>query len=282
MFRLFLEYKILNFTGNTVKSINFGVQIFENAALLQKATRLEEAGVLFVNGVDTKGAKVYAALYDGKVMARANTEIALQEKLGELNLLNKSGSSLIAELKEIAKRIPQLTEDGRFWTCVNKAGTEFRWGNVSHKNVGNNIKQLENSKDTSKQWNGDVAKVLSEVDNIETVNTKIEYYKPLKGKYEPAGDYDVLSSNYLVECKESVSKTVLNDSSLFKQMVKYLDKSNELFVNFNNKTVILAIKSFGEGTGGIDNPVFKELTKVAIRNKMEFFIITNLNQLKNL
>lgn len=106
------------------------------------------------------------------------------------------------------------------------------------------------------------------------VNTKIEYRSNGMTKFEPAGDYDALTSKYLIECKESVSKNI--DKNFIKQFDKYLNPKNDKYVNIGNRKVVLAIKSFKDNALDLSHPVLQQLKNEGV------IIITDLKQIKNL
>ena len=165
-------------------------------------------------------------------------------------------------------------ETKRFWTCFNGAESELKWGKLSTKEIEKNIESAIKNVDVAKQWEGEVAKAFSEIDNVRQVGTKIEYRSNGMTKFEPAGDYDVLTEKYLVECKNSVTHNALTNPKFIEQFEKYLDPKNEKFVNIGNKKVILAIKDLGQIAPS--HYIFKLLESKGVQ------VITNINNIKKL
>ncbi|WP_445721351.1 hypothetical protein [Flavobacterium sp.] len=87
-----------------------------------------------------------------------------------------------------------------------------------------------------------------------------------------AGDIDVGTSKYIIECKESVSKNIKSKD----YFDKYLNQKNEKYINLNGRKSVLAIKSFKNNAIDITHPVFKALQRKGV------IIITDIQQLKKL
>ncbi|MFK7048430.1 hypothetical protein FLACOL_01165 [Flavobacterium columnare] len=125
-----------------------------------------------------------------------------------------------------------------------------------------------------KLWEAEVARELSKYDKITDFSN---IYKIIKtGKtLNDAGDIDVGSLKYIIECKESVSKNI-DRQKFLKQFDKYLNPKNEKYINLNDRKCVLAIKSFKDNAIDITHPVFKTLQRKGV------IIITDIQQLKKL
>lgn len=104
MTKLILEMNIAGFDPKKVKSVIFGAEeVFTNLSHLNQfqLTRLEDAGVAFVKGLDKEG-KISGvmAYYKGEVIVKALDEIQARDILERL--LGQTGSSLINSLDEMA------------------------------------------------------------------------------------------------------------------------------------------------------------------------------------
>ncbi|QYS90004.1 hypothetical protein EH230_09410 [Flavobacterium columnare] len=125
-----------------------------------------------------------------------------------------------------------------------------------------------------KLWEAEVARELSNFDKVTDFGN---IYKIIKNgkKFKDAGDIDVGTSKYIIECKESVSKNI-KSKDYFDQFDKYLNPKNEKYINLNGRKCVLAIKSFKDNAIDITHPVFKALQRKGV------IIITDLQQIKNL
>jgi hypothetical protein len=95
-----LEINIANFAGKTVKQVDFGAEVFKNTSVsinFAGATRMQEAGVLFVKGLDEAGKEVgFLTFYKGEVIASGTAK----EVREALKVLWKArGAKLINEYK---------------------------------------------------------------------------------------------------------------------------------------------------------------------------------------
>lgn len=212
-----------------------------------------------------------------KFLIKLQTEKIIQdiEKLSpeELSLLKKT-------FEEAKKQIPRLDETAKFWQVTNQTGTELRWTNIREKDLEKSIDAALKSSKTDKNWEGEVARELSKYDEITDFSSEFKIIENGTVK-DIAGDIDVGSSKYIIECKQSISHNTLTkklpDGSykFLNQFDKYLNQNNIKYINIKNKQVVLAIKSFGENTG-ITHPILKQLQDKGV------IIITDLNQIKNL
>ncbi|WP_241311636.1 peptidoglycan-binding domain-containing protein [Chryseobacterium arthrosphaerae] len=197
------------------------------------------------------------------------------EKLSpeELSLLKKT-------FEEAKKQIPRLDETAKFWQVTNQAGTELRWTNIREKDLEKSIDAALKSSNSGKNWEGEVARELSKYDEITDFSNEFKIIENGTVK-NIAGDIDVGSSKYIIECKESISHNTLTtkmpDGSykFLNQFDKYLNQNNIKYINIKNRQVVLVIKNFGKNTD-ISHPILKQLQDKGV------IIITDLNQIKNL
>lgn len=277
--KLILEANIANFTKDTVKVLDV-VQVASLPQLglaLTKADELAKLGVFFATGEVKVGKEISNQVfifYKGEVIASGLPKDVSRV----LKNITKIG---LPELEKLWQLLPKLDETGKFLTCVNKSSKQLRWGRLSPKDVEHNINTLKNNKDITKQWEGIVAEEFAKIDIVKQVNTKVEHLNVKTGMWEPLGDFDVLTNNYLVECKQSFKKNYLTNPDFQDQILKYIQKTNEKFMNTTNKTVVIAIDYLQENVE-LNHPVFRKLNSIAKENEIELKVITNLNQIKKL
>jgi hypothetical protein len=181
---------------------------------------------------------------------------------------------LVEVLDDLWKLKPKITPDLNHLTAFNLANTELRWSRVIEKDINKSIEAGLKSSDKGKLWEAEVARELSKYDKITDFSNSYEIIKNGK-RLNAAGDIDVGTSKYIIECKESVSKNIIS-KDYFKQFDKYLNPKNEKYINLNNRKCVLAIKSFNDNAIDITHPVLKALQRKGV------IIITDLQQLKNL
>ncbi|MCY1659381.1 hypothetical protein [Chryseobacterium sp. SL1] len=197
-------------------------------------------------------------------------------------------------LENIWKKIPKLSDDRKFWTCFNEAGTELRWANETMEEMLDKIEKLiEDSKPAEKLMiergstfeklntkqqqfltsglEAEVAKEFLKYDTLLSVSNPV-----YKGKII-AGEFDGLFSKYLVEVKYNVAGDT-NTGKFLKQFKKYIDPSDENFINIQKKPVVLYIKQFTKG-GSVDQSVLKTLRQ---NREIKVIVITDFKQIKKL
>lgn len=278
MMKMLLESEIRNFTKNTLKIANkeiikkLTINIFDENSFKY----LLDEGCLLIHGNVKNGKNVQeeiSIIYKGISVIQGRTgDVA--PILKRLYNIRKDKTVLSNFLEELYKSTPKLDASKRFWICFNELGTELKWGKLSIKEIEKNIESAIKNPKTSIQWEGQVAKAFSEIDDVKQIGTKVEYRNKGMTKFEPAGDYDVLTEKYLIECKESVSKNI--DENFLKQFEKYINLKNEKYININNRKVVLAIKSFKDNAINLSHPVLQQLKNKGV------IIITDLKQIKNL
>lgn len=282
--KILLQREILTFAGNTLKpNTEISLKILAyNSDKIPKATAfafgkhenlfpLYKAGAVVVE----IGEKEYALVYKGeRILQDFYNEKWTRSFYRELKKSFRIPEQLEAKLENFYKLIPKLSDDRKFWTCFNDAGTELRWSNVLEKDIEKSINAALGSSNGGKLWEGEVAREMSKYDKITDFGNKYDIIKNGK-RLNNAGDIDVGSSKYIIECKESVSKNI-KAKDFFDQFDKYLNPKNEKYINPKNKKSVLAIKSFKDNAINVSHPVFKELQKQGV------IIITDLNQIKNL
>jgi hypothetical protein len=275
VFKVVLEKNIANFTKSTIKEILFieesiiadGIRIE-----LAEITRLQKAGATFIKGLGFDGkVKGYAVIYKGEEIAGGSAK-EIRETLKEA--WKTSGAKLVEVLDDLWKLKPKITPDLNHWTAFNLANTELRWSRVFEKDINKSIEIALKSSNEGKLWEAEVARELGKYDKITDFGNIYDIIKNGK-KFNNAGDIDVGSSKYIIECKESVSKNIDSEKFL-KQFDKYFNPRNEKYINLNNRKCILAIKSFKDNAIDITHPVFKALQRKGV------IIITDLQQIKNL
>lgn len=282
--KILLEREILIFAGNTLKpNTEISLKILAyNSDKISKATAfafgkyenllpLYKAGAVVIEIAE----KEYALVYKGeRLLQDFYNEKWTRSFYRELKKSFRIPEQLEATLENFYKLIPKLSDDRKFWTCFNEAGTELRWANVIEKDIEKSINAALSSSNGGRLWEGEVAHELSQYDKITDFGNKYDIINNGR-RINNAGDIDVGSSRYIIECKESVSKNI-KAREFFDQFDKYLNPKNDKYINPKNKKSVLAIKSFKDNAIDVSHPVFKELRKRGV------IIITNLNQIKNL
>lgn len=223
----------------------------------------------------------FALVYKGEIVAQGNRyDKAYQRTLMDLKRASYNAENVGNILETLWKRIARLSEDRKYWTCFNEAGTELRWANVTEKDVQKSINAALRSSNEGKLWEGEIAQELSQHEKITDFSNIVDEMQ--KGrKLNNAGDIDVGSSKYIIECKESVSHNTLTTRAsdgtykFINQFDKYLNPQNPKYINTQNRKVVLAIKTFGKNTN-LSHPILKQLQSKGV------IIITNVKQIKNL
>ncbi|KFF09028.1 hypothetical protein [Chryseobacterium luteum] len=278
MMKMILEGEISNFTKNTLKIANeetiakvseFFFDRYSFKTFWEQGCQLVYGEVRISNKVE----KEVGLLYNGVIVLEGSIK-EMRPQLMKLYTARYSKATLEALLENLYKLIPKLDKTKRFWTCFNEAGAELKWGKLSTKEIEKNIESAINNTKTSVQWEGEVAKAFSEIDEVKQIGTKVEYRNSGMNKFELAGDYDVLTEKYLIECKESVSKNI--NSKFLEQFDKYLDPKNEKYINIGKRKIVLAIKSFKDNALNLSHPVLQQLKNKGV------IMITDINQIKNL
>lgn len=276
---LFLDLNAGRFERSQLRFLQTTEWVFASGGFLPRTyyKGLVENGAAFfeIENTTNKVIKEYALEYKGQIIAQGNKYN--KEYLKTMQQLSKVSYDVEKSalfLENIWKKIPKLSDDRKFWTCFNDAGTELRWSNVTEKDIEKSINAALGSSNGGKLWEGEVAREMSKYDKITDFGNKYDIIKNGK-RLNNAGDIDVGSSKYIIECKESVSKNI-KAQDFFDQFDKYLNPKNEKYINPKNKKSVLAIKSFKDDAINVSHPVFKELQKRGV------IIITELNQIKNL
>ena len=302
---IILEREILTFAGNTLKT-NYETTLkilAYNSDKIPKATAfvfgkydskmlsLYEKGAVFVE----IGEKEYALVYKGeKLVQGTSNDQKLLEFYRKLKKVSRKSINIEEILEDLYKQIPKLSEDRKFWTCFNEAGTELRWANETHQEMLIKIeKQITDGKQAEKlmkergvvfaEMNQKQQQLLTAGLEAEVVKEFSKYDKLLsvtnpvyKGKIK-AGEFDGLFNKYLVEVKYNVSGTTKSGEFL-DQFKKYIDPFDQNFINVQKKPVVLFIKQFSKG-GSLDQNVLKTLEK---SKEIKVIIITDFKQIKNL
>lgn len=267
--KIILEMNIANFTGNTVKVLANGVEVYDETLRTIKileATELQKAGVIFVKGEMQIGNSVktgFAVMHDGELIA-SGTAKEVRESLKDIITLKGE------KLSKALLGIPKLNEKG-FWQFINKAGNKMEWRNqlLRPKDLENSINNAL-STGGAKGWEAEVAREISKFDDVTDFNNNVHN---LTGN-NIAGDIDIGTNKYFVECKESLNWNSINEK--FKnQFLKYIDSQNLKFLNPKNKKVILAIKKL-DNPKTLSHPILKDLRKKGL------IVISDIKQLKKL
>ncbi|WP_288244489.1 hypothetical protein [uncultured Chryseobacterium sp.] len=303
--KILLQREILTFAGNTLKpNTEISLKILAyNSDKIPKATafafgRYENLLPLYKAGavVVEIGEKEYALVYKGeRILQDFYNEKWTRSFYRELKKSFRIPEQLEAKLENFYKLIPKLSDDRKFWTCFNDAGTELRWANETQQEMLTKIEKLiQDAKPAEKLMiergsafeklntkqqqfltsglEAEVAKEFSKYDKLLSVSNPV--YKVNK---DIAGEFDGLFSKYLVEVKYSVAGDT-NTGKFLKQFKKYTDPLDENFINVQKKPVVLFIKQFTKG-GSVDQSVLKTLQQ---NREIKVIVITDFKQIKKL
>ncbi|MDB5226203.1 MAG: hypothetical protein JWN78_396 [Bacteroidota bacterium] len=278
MIRVITEKNIL-FKKLTIEFLENGEKVYQvsNRLLaIAPINRLYKVGVRIFRGVNAaEKIESFFVLYRGEIIS-----FGLPKKLREdLQYALKAfgEKDIIKFLDELWARVPKLTDDGKYWTCTNDAKSELRWDNLKgvnrilrdEKSIQAHIEVLSRGTAANK-WVSAVADELRKIDKLTDINNIVNN---LSSK-QIAGDFDVASNKFLIECKESITKNL--DTPEFRdQMDKYLNPKNKNFINLKDKKVVLAIGKYDD-IRTLSHPFLKELEKNGVQ------IVTNINQIKKL
>ena len=284
LMKLILESEIFRFNKNTLRLAG-QEDVKRISGNIFDATSFKyfwEQGCQLAYGelrVGGSAADEIALVYKG-VPILEGTAQELRPELLALYNARYNKSSIENLLENLYKLTPKLTENKKFWTCFNKAGTELIWSKLGNKNMQNSIESALINSNLGKQWEGEVAKEIGKYDEITEFSNKFQVI--VNGNKEKiAGDIDVANSKYMIECKESLSHNTLTTREsdgtykFLNQFEKYTDNLNPDYINIRNKKVVLAVKNFGPGVT-TDHPILKQLIDKGV------IIITDLQQIKNL
>ncbi|WP_439479966.1 hypothetical protein [Chryseobacterium aquaticum] len=288
------DLRLFQQTEWVIPSGGFFSKTVECDALMQNGTffmELDAASIMESinkgNGInpDVIGAispnRKFALVYKGEIVAKGNRyDKVYQKTLMDLRRASHDVKKVGEILETLWKRIARLSEDGKYWICINETGTELRWANVAEKDIQKSINAAVRSSNEGKLWEGEIARELSQYEKITDFSNIVDEMQ--KGrKLNNAGDIDVGSSKYIIECKESVSHNTLTTRvsdgtyKFINQFDKYLNPKNPKYINIQNRKVVLAVKTFGKNTN-LSHPILKQLQNKGV------IIITNVKQIKNL
>ncbi len=240
-------------------------------------TRLIEADLLFLKGAHVEtAAEEFFAIYKGEIIAQGTAKEVGKTLKKAMNATGKA--KVLGALDKIWNLIPKLTEDSKFWTCFNEAGTELRWvnqlpGNPSGTKIHNLIiDALKSKKKPAVNFEGRVANEVSHYEELTNFRNQIENLT-LK---EIAGDIDTGTNTYFFEAKNTMSLNTLEEygKKTIVQIDKYINPKNPLYINIQNKKVVLVIGELKDGLT-LEHKVFKDLPKDVI-------IIVGINNIKKL
>ena len=275
--KLILESNISSFSLRSAKHIQFGKHWLktDGIASLSDLTRLENNNATMLRFTDDNGKAVgYGMLYEGEIIISGGAN-EVRRKLD--NMLKFRGSSLTSALNDLWKLTPKLDESGKYWESFNKAGNKMRWRNqfAPGQNIFNTIKQYI-KRGGDKGWEGEVMQEFFRYDEVVNFSNKVDNMTTL----QPAGDIDGEVAKYFIECKASLSLTTLENGTIRKQLLKYLDVNNEKYINALDKKAVLCVKRLN----GLDISHVEIRKLVSEFNKIEerLIIIHGLNDIKKL
>ncbi|MDT8974806.1 hypothetical protein RQP50_00950 [Paenibacillus sp. chi10] len=117
-----------------------------------------------------------------------------------------------------ASNVGNVVKDGNKTKYTNPAGNELTWVDQHPKNISRDIETFLNSPNTGKATEGKVAKFVSEQKEVIGFGQKVQ-----RADKTPAGDFDVLTKNEIIEVKASASALKVD------QIEKYTNKNHKDF-----------------------------------------------------
>ncbi|WP_017813076.1 contractile injection system protein, VgrG/Pvc8 family [Paenibacillus shenyangensis] len=158
---------------------------------------------------------------DGMVYRIAEKDLPSPEKNG---YMRSEGTGKAPNMGSVVK-------DGNKTNYTNPAGNELTWFDQHPKNISRDIETFLNSPNIGKATEGKVAKFVSEQKEVTGFGQKVQ-----RADKMPAGDFDVLTKDEIIEVKASAGALKVD------QIEKYTKTNHKDFFNPENKRVIVYIE----------------------------------------
>ncbi|WP_338552118.1 WXG100 family type VII secretion target [Paenibacillus sp. KS-LC4] len=159
--------------------------------------------------------------------------------------------------------VGSIVKDGSKTRYTNPAGNELTWVDQHPKNISRDIETFLNSPNIGKATEGKVAKFVSEQKEVTGFGQKVQ-----RADKTPAGDFDVLTKDEIIEVKASASALKVD------QIEKYIKTNHKDFLNPENRKVIVYIEE------PLVNLAPEQLQKLNKIKSMGAIVVNSLEELK--
>ncbi|MGX1826701.1 WXG100 family type VII secretion target [Paenibacillus taichungensis] len=181
--------------------------------------------------VNESGAGYYSGSVMGQVLAYAFVGRALRSVENKHSDLGGSGGGKPESGKGTDAYIGSIVKDGNKTKYTNPAGNQLTWVDQHPKNISRDIKSFVDSPNIGKATEGKVAKLVSEQKEVIGFGQKVQ-----REDKTPAGDFDVLTKDEIIEVKASAGALKVD------QIEKYTNVNHKDFLNSENRKVIVYIE----------------------------------------
>ncbi|WP_348773244.1 WXG100 family type VII secretion target [Paenibacillus pabuli] len=175
---------------------------------------------------DQDGWGYYSGSMAGQVLAYAFFGKAFRAVENKHSDLGGSGGG-----KGKEGNVGSLVRDGNKTKYTNPAGNELTWVDQHPKNISRDIESFVESPNIGKATEGKVAKLVSEQKEVIGFGQKVQ-----REDKTPAGDFDVLTKDEIIEVKASAGALKVD------QIEKYTNVNHKDFLNSENRKVIVYIE----------------------------------------
>ncbi|WP_240343132.1 hypothetical protein [Paenibacillus sp. ALJ109b] len=181
--------------------------------------------------VDENGLGYYSGSVMGQVLAYAFVGKAFRSVENKHSDLGGSGGGKPESGKGTDAYIGSIVKDGNKTKYTNPAGNQLTWVDQHPKNISRDIKSFVDSPNIGKATEGKVAKLVSEQKEVIGFGQKVQ-----REDKTPAGDFDVLTKDEIIEVKASAGALKVD------QIEKYTNVDHKDFLNSENRKVIVYIE----------------------------------------
>ncbi|MFS0858172.1 WXG100 family type VII secretion target [Paenibacillus taichungensis] len=181
--------------------------------------------------IDQDGMGYYGGSMMGQVLAYAFVGKAFRSVENKHSDLGGSGGGKPEQGKGTDAYIGSIVKDGNKTKYTNPAGNQLTWVDQHPKNISRDIKSFVDSPNIGKATEGKVAKLVSEQKEVIGFGQKVQ-----REDKTPAGDFDVLTKDEIIEVKASAGALKVD------QIEKYTNVDHKDFLNSENRKVIVYIE----------------------------------------
>ncbi|MGV2883029.1 WXG100 family type VII secretion target [Paenibacillus taichungensis] len=181
--------------------------------------------------IDQDGMGYYGGSMMGQVLAYAFVGKAFRSVENKHSDLGGSGGGKPESGKGTDAYIGSIVKDGNKTKYTNPAGNQLTWVDQHPKNISRDIKSFVDSPNIGKATEGKVAKLVSEQKEVIGFGQKVQ-----REDKTPAGDFDVLTKDEIIEVKASAGALKVD------QIEKYTNVNHKDFLNSENRKVIVYIE----------------------------------------
>ncbi|WP_426253402.1 WXG100 family type VII secretion target [Paenibacillus pabuli] len=181
--------------------------------------------------IDQDGMGYYGGSMMGQVLAYAFVGKAFRSVENKHSDLGGSSGGKVEPGKGTDAYIGSIVKDGNKTKYTNPAGNQLTWVDQHPKNISRDIKSFVDSPNIGKATEGKVAKLVSEQKEVIGFGQKVQ-----REDKTPAGDFDVLTKDEIIEVKASAGALKVD------QIEKYTNVNHKDFLNSENRKVIVYIE----------------------------------------